>query len=130
MNEQMDDRMPDSQTDRQILRKQLIPLEPDTGQAAGQLGTCGFCTTAWRLSLPWGTLVLVVISSTAWTRPIYTKPSPASSRIHRMAGNLPGDLPVSVDIAVPCHAGTVQAPLQQSSSWLLTLQGAFTAGLS
>lgn len=52
MNGQMDDRMPDSQTtDKQILRKQLTPLESDTGQAAGQLGTHGFCTIAWRSSL-------------------------------------------------------------------------------
>jgi hypothetical protein len=91
----MDDRMPVSQTpvrqtDRQILRKQLTPLVSDTRQAAGQVGTHGFCTTAWRSSLLWDTLVLVAKFSMAWTRPTYTKPSPASSMNHRVAGDHPG----------------------------------------
>lgn len=56
MNEQMDDRKTDRQSDSQIVRqtdpeKAAHTLESDTGQAAGHLGTPGFCTTSWSENL-------------------------------------------------------------------------------
>lgn len=118
------------QSDRQTdSGKQITPLESDTGQVAEQPGTHGFSTITWKLSLPWDSLILLVKFSTSWTRPTYTTPSPASSRIHQVAGNFAGSL--QFHQALQSHAMLAQCmpQLQLSSSWLLTLQDAFEEGL-
>lgn len=82
MNEQMDDRQTDGQSERQILRKQLTLWSLTLGRQLDSWELLLVSLLYLGESLLQEALVLAVESSTAWTRPTCTKLSPASSRIH------------------------------------------------